>query len=88
MDPFRMRFIIGKLTNAELEMLKSGQPIITKMLLIPEDYLLFHYEEGDDIEAETQEGHRIHTTIQNMEILEDAERVIIIFTLIANDPVQ
>lgn len=83
-----MRFIIGKLTNAELEMLKSGQPIITKMLLIPEDYRLFHYKEGDDIEAETQEGHRIHTTIQNMETLEDSERVIIIFTLTANEPVQ
>ena len=76
-----MRFVIGKLTDAELEMLKSNQPIITKMLLIPEDHRLFHYKEGDEIEVETQEGNRIWTTIRNMEIVENDERVIIIFTL-------
>lgn len=81
MDPFRMRFIIGKLTDVELEVLKGGEPIVSKMLLIPEDYHLFHYREGDDIEAETHDGNRIWTTIQNMEIVEDAERIIIIFTL-------
>ena len=82
MGSFRMRFVIGKLTDDELEYLKKGEPVISKMILIPEDYRLFHYKEGDDIEAETQEGNRIWTTIQNMEIVEDPERVIIIFTLV------
>jgi hypothetical protein len=86
MDPFRMRFVIGKLSDVELEYLKSGQPIISKMLLIPEDYRLFHYTEGDDIEAETQDGNRIWTTIKSMEVVEDPERVIIIFTLAPQQP--
>ena len=76
-----MRFIIGKLTDAELEQLKRGEPIVSKMLLNPQDYRLFHYKEGDDIEAETHDGNRIWTTIRNMEIVEDTERIIIIFTL-------
>jgi hypothetical protein len=86
MDSFRMRFVIGKLTNAELEYLRSGLPVISKMLLIPEDYRLFHYEEGDDIEAETEDGNRIWTTIKSMEVVEDPERVIIIFTLAPQEP--
>ena len=86
MDPFKMRFIIGKLTDAEFELLKSGHPVVSKMLLIPDDYRLFHYQEGDDIEAESQDGNRIWTTIRNMEIVEDAERVIIIFTLVPQRP--
>jgi hypothetical protein len=81
MDSFKFRFIIGKLTNEELEVLKNGGPIITKMLLMPEDYKVFHYKEGNEIEVETQDGNRIWTTITNMEIVEDEERVIIIFTL-------
>lgn len=82
MDSFRLRFIIGKLTDEELEILKRGEPIISKMLLIPEDYSVFHYKEGDEIEAETQDGNRIWTTIRNMEIVEDQQQVIVILTLI------
>jgi hypothetical protein len=82
MESFRMRFIIGKLTDEELQALKSGEPIISKMLLIPEDYSVFHYKEGDEIEAETQDGNRIWTTIRSMEIVEDEQRVIVILTLI------
>jgi hypothetical protein len=82
MDSFRLRFIIGKLTDDELAALKNGEFIITKMLLTPEDYKVFHYKEGDEIEAETQDGNRIMTTITNMEIIQDEERVIIIFTLL------
>jgi hypothetical protein len=77
-----MRFIIGKLTDDEFKTLENGEPVITKMLMTPEDYRVFHYKEGNEIEAETQDGNRIWTTIANMEIVEDAERVIIIFTLI------
>ena len=53
MDSFRMRFIIGKISDEELLTLKQGEPIISKMLLTPQDYSVFHYKEGDEIEAET-----------------------------------
>jgi hypothetical protein len=82
MDSFRLRFIVGKLSDEELQTLKQGEAVISKMLLIPEDYRLFRYKEGDDIEAETQEGNRLLTTIRSMEIIEDEARVIVILTLI------
>lgn len=82
MEPFRMRFIVGRLTDEELQALHQGQTVISKMLLVPDDYKVFHYKEGDDIEAETQDGNRVWTTITNMEIVEDSQRVIVILTLI------
>lgn len=82
MDSFRMRFIIGKLSEEELLALKDGEPIISKMLLTPQDYRVFHYDKGDMIEAETYDGNRIWTAIREMEVIEDEERVIIIFTLV------
>ena len=81
MDSYRMRFIVGTLTDEELLTLRRGEIIISKMLLIPDDYRLFHYREGDDIEAETQDGNRILTTIRNIEVVEDEARVIVILTL-------
>lgn len=81
-----MRFIIGKLTDEEFRALESGVPIVSKMLLIPDDFRVFHYQEGDTIEAETHDGNRILTIIRNMEVLEDEERVIIIFTLVRATP--
>ncbi|MGC1242152.1 MAG: hypothetical protein WA874_11205 [Chryseosolibacter sp.] len=81
MNPFKMRFIVGRLTDDELMILKRGDPVISKLLLIPDDYLLFHYREGDDIEVETPEGNRIWTTIRHIEIVEDDHRVIVILTL-------
>jgi hypothetical protein len=81
MKPFRMRFVIGKLTDEELHSLKDGRLIISKMLLVPDDYKLFRYRDGDEIEAETEEGNRIWTTIKDIEVVKDAERVIVILTL-------
>ncbi len=81
MKPFRMRFVIGKLTDEELHSLKDGRPIISKMLLVPDDYKLFRYRDGDEIEAETEDGNRIWTTIKDIEVLKDTERVIVILTL-------
>lgn len=81
MASFRMRFIIGKITEEEFRALKEGETIISKMLLTPDDYRIFHYKEGNEIEAETEDGNRIWTTIRNIEIVENPERVIIIFTL-------
>lgn len=77
-----MRFIVGKLTDEELLALKSGDVILSKMLLTPDDHKVFHYKEGDEIEVETQDGNRIWTTIRNIEIIEDEERVIVILTLL------
>lgn len=82
MGPFRMRFIVGKLTEDELLTLKRGEPVISKLLLIPDDYRLFRYAEGDEIEVETHEGNRIWTTIRNIEVVGDDNSVIVILTLV------
>jgi hypothetical protein len=80
MSGFRMRFIVG-ITEAELLALTDGEQIISKMLLIPDDYKVFHYREGDNIEAETPEGNRMWVVIRNMEVIEDQVRTIVILTL-------
>jgi hypothetical protein len=81
MGPFRLRFVIGKLSDDEFTALEGGEPVITKMLLSHEDFRVFHYREGDEIEAESQQGNRVWTTITNIEIIKDETQVIIIFTL-------
>lgn len=81
MKPFKMRFVLGKLSDEELQSLQQGESVISKMLLTPDDYQAFHYREGDEIEAETHDGNRVWTTIKNIESLEDKERVIVILTL-------
>lgn len=81
MDSFRMRFI-GKLNAEELELIKQGAPVISKLLLPPHDVGLFHYKVGDPIEAETPEGNRIWTTIRSLEIVENEVSVIAILTLV------
>ena len=81
MEPFRMRFVFGKLTDEELQSLQQGESVIRKMLLTPDDFQAFHYRESDEIEAETQDGNRVWTTIKNIESIDDKERVIVILTL-------
>lgn len=81
MNPIRIRFIIGKLTEDEVDRLRDGMPVISKMILSPDDYQVFNYREGDTIEIETHHGNRLWTTIRNLEVLEDEMRVILIFTL-------
>lgn len=82
MGSFRLRFVIGKLTDEEFHALKKGEPIITKMLLTPDDFKVFHYKETDEIETETHDGDRLWATITHMEIVQDEHSVIIIFTLV------
>ena len=79
-----MRFIVGKLTCDEMTALKKGDTIIAKMLLVPDDYQVFHYNTGDWIEVETEEGDRLWTEIRGMEVVEHPEHVIIMFTLAHN----
>ena len=85
MGPFRFRFVIGKLTDDEFLALQTGYPIITKMLLTPDDFKAFHYKKNDEIEAATHDGNRLWATITNMEIIEDGLHVIIIFTLLHSE---
>lgn len=80
MDSFRMRFIVG-INEEELLALTNGEQIISKMLLTPDDFRVFHYAEGDEIESETPDGNRLWTTIEHMEIVEDDQRTIVILSL-------
>ena len=85
MSAFKMRFIVG-ITEAELLALNNGKQILSKMLLIPDDYRVFHYSQGDKIEAETPDGNRIWTVIRDMEVIEDEVRTIVILTLVSQKP--
>lgn len=77
----KISFIIGQLSDQEFEQLKEGYSIVSKMILPPDDYKLFHYKESQLIQVETNHGDRLWCTIQHLEILETEERVILIFTL-------
>jgi hypothetical protein len=77
-----MQFITGKLTEDELHALKNGEPVVSKLLLQPKDYRLFRYQEGDRMQAATQNGNRIWTTIKNIEVVPSEERFIVILTLV------
>lgn len=79
-----MRFVVSNLSPEELLALKNGKAIVSKLLLVPDDYRVFHYKEGDEIEVETQEGDRLRTTIQHLEVVEEGESVIVILTLSPN----
>jgi hypothetical protein len=82
MDPIKVTFIIGQLSNEEMDLLNEGLPLISKMILPQEDYQLFRYKEGDSIQVETDYGNRLWCTITHMEILEKENDVILIFTLL------
>lgn len=85
MDPVKITFIIGKLTDDELEVLDHQHPLISKMILSPDDYKLFRYKEGDFIQAETDHGNRLWCRIKHLEIVEQENGAILIFTLIKAD---
>jgi hypothetical protein len=77
----KITFIIGQLSIDEFEQLKNGYSIISKMILAPDDFKLFHYNERDRIQVETKDGLRLWCDINHLEILKSEERVILIFTL-------
>jgi hypothetical protein len=85
MDQIKITFIIGQLTSEEMDVLNEGLPLISKMILSPEDYKLFRYMERDSIQVETDYGNRLWCTITHLEILEKENDVILIFTLIKAD---
>ena len=85
MAPIKVHFVISQLSEGEVEALKDSRSIITKMILFPDDYKLFNYKKGDAIEVETQIGNRLWCTIQDIEVVENEERIILIFTLMKAD---
>jgi hypothetical protein len=82
MEPVRLSFIISRLREEEVEALKNGQVVISKMFLTNEDYKLFRYKEGSCIQVESVHGNRIWCTITNLEILSIHDKKILIFTLV------
>jgi hypothetical protein len=81
----KINFIIGQLSDEELETLKNGYSIISKMILTPDDYGLFHYKEGDNIQVETDDGNRLWCAIEHLEVLNNDQGIIIIFTLLKSE---
>jgi hypothetical protein len=81
MNHIHVRFIINELSEDEVDELKNEHAIITKMILTPDDYKLFHYRQGDTIEVQTDQGYRMWCTIKHLEVVANDERVILIFTL-------
>jgi hypothetical protein len=77
----KITFIIGQLSIDEFEQLKNGYSIISKMILSPDDFRLFHYKQADKIQVETKDGLRLWCSVDHLEILKNEERVILIFTL-------
>lgn len=78
----KVNFVIGEINDDEVHSLNHGYFIISKMILTPDDYKLFRYQEGGTIQVETDHGYRLWCTINHMEVIKDDERVIIIFTLV------
>ena len=85
MPPIRITFIISAITEEDLNLLQKGYSIVSKMILSPDDHRLFHYKIGDEIQVETQHGLRLWCNIEDLEKVEDHERVILIFTLVKSD---
>lgn len=63
----KVNFIFGQLNANEIHSLKSGERILTKMILTPDDFSLFQYAEGDYIQVETEHGDRLWCTILDLE---------------------
>lgn len=81
MMEYKINFIIGDIPDEEMEALKEGHTIITKMILAPDDFKVFHYSKGGRIQVETGHGNRLWCTIDDLEVVESNDRVILIFTL-------
>jgi hypothetical protein len=78
----KVKFVLGAINEEEVQSLEEGYAIISKMILMQDDYNIFHYKLGDSIQVETDHGYRLWCSITQLEVIQDKERVIIIFTLI------
>jgi hypothetical protein len=77
----KISFIIGQVSEGDFESLAEGEKVTSKMILTEEDFALFHYKEGDEIQVETDHGNRQWCIILHLEILLENEKVLLIFTL-------
>jgi hypothetical protein len=81
MQPIKVTFVIGQLREEEMLALKNDEIIVSKMILSQDDYSIFRYKEGDQIQVESQNGDRVWCTIHQLEKVEREEGMILIFTL-------
>jgi hypothetical protein len=88
MNHIQVRFVISELTELEIDALRNDEVVISKMILTPDDYRIFHYKEGDAIEVETETGNRVWCQIRQLEIVSRNERVILIFTLVKDSSLK
>jgi hypothetical protein len=77
----KISFIIGQISEGDFESLTSGDKVTSKMILMEEDFRLFRYKEGDEIQVETDHGNRQWCTILHLEKLRENDKVLLIFTL-------
>lgn len=78
----KVSFVIGQISHHEMESLKNGYAIISKMILTADDYKLFNYEAGQKIQVETNDGNRLWCMIEHLETVQNEETTILIFTLV------
>lgn len=83
-----VRFVISELSEFDMDDLKQGHMISSKMFLTPDDYALFKYGTGDMIEIESENGGRDWCEIHDLEKIETADGVILLFTLRATVKVE
>ena len=77
----KISFVISDLNEEDVRLLRDNYSIVSKMILTPDDYNLFRYKQGDLIQVETDHGNRLWCRIEELEKVEDHERVILILTL-------
>lgn len=77
----KISFVIGQISEGDFDSLTAGHKVTSKMILYKEDFELFRYGEGDQIQVETDHGNRLWCTILHMETLAENEKVLLIFTL-------
>jgi hypothetical protein len=80
MERVKVTFVIG-LREDEVEALKNDEIVVTKMILLPDDYDLFKYKESDLIQVESQTGNREWCRIYQLEKVQQDDNIILIFTL-------
>lgn len=81
MQPIKVTFVIGQLRDEEMLALKNDEIIVSKMILSQNDSSIFRYNEGDQIQVESQNGDRVWCVIHQLEKVEREEGMILIFTL-------
>jgi hypothetical protein len=77
-----VRFVIGELSEEDVNALNNNEHVISKMILTHEDHRLFRYSEDDRIEVETDHGNRCWCKIVSLETLTNDDGVIVILTLL------